>query len=58
MLDEKKVNLRGDMVYDHTYWIIMIIYLIWFYLYNILQRTKYRDEKGISSYWGYKEWQG
>ena len=50
MLDEKKVNLRGDMVYDHTYWIIMIIYLIWFCLYNILKRTKYRDEKGISSY--------
>ena len=58
MVNEKKVNLRGNMVYDYTNWIIMIIYLVWFYLYNILKRTKYRDEKGISSYWGYKELQG
>ena len=26
MLNEKKVNLRGDMVYDYAYWIIMIIF--------------------------------
>ena len=46
------------MVYVYTSWIIMIVYMVWFYLYNILKRTKYRAEKEISSYWGYKELQG
>ena len=43
------------MVYVYTCWIIMIVYMVWFYLYNILKRTKYRAEKEISSYCGYKE---
>ena len=33
------------MVYGYTYWIIMIAYIVWFYLHNILNRTKYRDER-------------
>ena len=33
------------MVYDYTYWIIMIVYIVLFYLYNSLNRTKYRDER-------------
>ena len=37
MLNEEIVNLRGYMVYDYTYWIIMIVYILWFYLYNILK---------------------
>ena len=37
MLNEEIVNLRGYMVYDYTYWIIMIAYILWFYLYNILK---------------------
>ena len=44
MLSEK-INLRGYMVYDYTYWIIMTIYVVWFYFYNILNRTKYKDER-------------
>ena len=47
MLNEEIVNLRGYMVYDYTYWSIMIVYILWFYLYNIL--NKIRDEKEISS---------
>ena len=35
------------MVYDYTYWIIMIVYIVWFYLYNILNRTK-KDERYLS----------
>ena len=34
------------------------IYIVWFYLYNILKRIKYRDKKDTSSYWDYKELQG
>ena len=37
MLNEEIVNLRGYMVYGYTYWIIMIVYILWFYLYNILK---------------------
>ena len=45
-------------MYVYTYWIIMIVYMVWFYLYNILKRTKYRAKKDSSSYWDYKEVQG
>ena len=58
MLNERKISLRGYMMYVYTYWIIMIVYMVWFYLYNILKRTKYRAKKDISSYWDYKELQG
>ena len=37
MLNEEIVNLRGYKMYDYTYWIIMIVYILWFYLHNILK---------------------
>ena len=37
MLNEEIVNLRGHKMYDYTYWIIMIVYILWFYLHNILK---------------------
>ena len=37
MLNEEIVNLRCYMVYDYTICVIMIVYILWFYLHNILK---------------------
>ena len=37
MVNEEIVNLRGYMVHDYTYWIILIVYIVWFYLYSLLK---------------------